>query len=87
VQLLRVRASEQDPLPESFYRGSNSFENHVKLQQNIDVNAPVAVDPGSAGLQYSSLSGSSRGLGDARCSCRFGIGHLEAAGRYALLFQ
>ena len=58
VQVLRVRAYERDPLPESFYRGSNSFENHVRLQQNLNGNgAPVAVDPGSSGLQYSSLTG------------------------------
>ncbi len=58
VQMLRVRANEQDPLPESFYRGSNSFENHVRVQQGLDGSAPLAVEPGSAGLQYSSLVGS-----------------------------
>ena len=58
VQVLRVRANERDPLPESFYRGSNSFENPVRLAQNLDGSgAPAAVDPGSSGLQYSSLTG------------------------------
>jgi alpha-tubulin suppressor-like RCC1 family protein len=57
VQVLRVRAYERDPLPESFYRGSNSFENHVRLQQDLNGNALLAVDPGSSGLQSSSLSG------------------------------
>ena len=57
VQLLRVRASENDPLPESFYRGSNSFENHVRLQQSLDGSGAPAVDPASSGLQFSSLTG------------------------------
>src|SRR6186713_1501018 len=54
VQVLRVRANERDPLPESFYRGSNSFENHVRLQQNLDGTGSAPADPGSSGLQYSS---------------------------------
>jgi alpha-tubulin suppressor-like RCC1 family protein len=58
AQVLRVRANERDPLPESFYRGSNSFENHVRLQQDLNGNAPLAVDPGFSGLQYLSLAGS-----------------------------
>ena len=47
VQVLRVRANERDPLPESFYRGSNSFENHVRLQQNLEGTGSATADPGS----------------------------------------
>jgi len=57
VQVMRVRASERDPLPESFYRGSNTFENRVSLAQNLDANAGPAVDLNSSGPLYSSLGG------------------------------
>src|SRR5688572_3728611 len=57
VQLLRVRASEHDPLPESFYRGSNTFENRVRLAQNLDASAAPTTDPSLTPL-YSSPGGS-----------------------------
>jgi alpha-tubulin suppressor-like RCC1 family protein len=57
VQLLRVRASEHDPLPESFYRGSNTFENRVRLAQSLDGSAAPTTDPSLTPL-YSSPGGS-----------------------------
>jgi alpha-tubulin suppressor-like RCC1 family protein len=54
VQVMRVRANERDPLPESFYRGSNSFENQVRLEQSLAANATLAVNPASTILQNSS---------------------------------
>ena len=58
VQMMRVRANERDPLPESFYSGSNSFENRVKLTQNFDANTALAMAPASASPQTSSLANS-----------------------------
>jgi alpha-tubulin suppressor-like RCC1 family protein len=57
VQLLRVRASEHDPLPESFYRGSNTFENRVRVAQNLDASTGPMTDPSLTPL-YSSPGGS-----------------------------
>ncbi|MCI0745116.1 MAG: beta-propeller domain-containing protein, partial [Verrucomicrobia subdivision 3 bacterium] len=58
AQLIRARASEHDPLPASFYRGSNSFANPVRLEQNLDVSAAPSSGPGPSGLQSLSLAGS-----------------------------
>jgi beta propeller domain-containing protein len=58
VQMMRVRAHERDPLPESFYRGSNSFENHMRLAQNLSANTALAVGAASTAPQNSSLANS-----------------------------
>src|SRR5687768_2804117 len=56
VQVLRVRAFERDVLPESFYRGSNSFENRVSSAQGLDASAGPGVDLNSGGPLYSSFT-------------------------------
>src|SRR5688500_9889000 len=58
VQMMRVRANERDPLPESFYSGSNSFENRVRITQHFDANAALAGSLTFSGLQNSSVANS-----------------------------